>query len=372
MPRLLHLLFRRKLLFSLPIIVGLVLGVLWTTSHDRRSFQGAATLWVERPTVATGSSFTDYNQYATPSQNQASAMRELMSTRSFRIRVLERLKRSGEASLAVALLTLEDIRAKTYFRSAGAHVLSISHENDSAAVSVDVVRAVLDEYTSLYLAQIQERALTSKQFYEEQLNFARTSLEVAAAQLKEYVATRPQLLITGPINPTALPTGNLTVTSVGTLSLAGVTDQTLLRLLTVEETARKDYEQIQGRYADSQIAAVAADRGTPNFRILDEPQLAERPSLPGKRDLIMKPMFGIMFGVFVSAGMFILSWRLDRSVWMPSDIELIGLNVPIMTLPPVRSPKRSWPKSFVRLAAALRSGVQVARVPETRPVAPEA
>jgi hypothetical protein len=142
------------------------------------------------------------------------------------------------------------------------------------------------------------------------------------------------------------------------LTPTGAQDQVLVRLLSAEETAQKNYEQVLAALADSAIQAAASERGTANFSILDEPLLPVAPQPHGRRALMLMPMLGLVLGGFASAGLLFLAWRLDRRVWLPSDIAILGLQVPVATLPRLRPPRgRRWPGSFVLLAAAMRSGL---------------
>jgi hypothetical protein len=300
----------------------------------------SATVWVERPSAATGGSLLEYNPYLGPAQNQALAMAELMNTRSFPTRVLERLRAtstSGAESISVFTLT-----TNTAFIPRGTHTLQVVHSARSPGIAVEALNATLAEYSDLYVSQVRERSADAKEFYEEQLEYARMVLESASAEVKSYLATHTGVvsLITRELTP------------------AGAQDQVLVRLLSAEETAQKNYEQVLAALADSEIQAAASERGTANFSILDEPLLPVAPQPHGRRALMLMPMLGLVLGGFASAGLLFLAWRLDRRVWLPSDIAILGLQVPVATLPRLRPPRgRRWPGSFVLLAAAMRSGL---------------
>jgi hypothetical protein len=138
----------------------------------------------------------------------------------------------------------------------------------------------------------------------------------------------------------------------------------MARLVTAEQTARESYENVLANYASSQISA-STDTGTSgNFVIVDEPLVPGAPIPPPRRDLVLNPMLGLTAGLVLSTAIFILLWRLDRVVRLPSDLAIFGPDVPIMSIPRLHARGRRWPASFVRLATALQSGFRAG--PESR------
>jgi uncharacterized protein involved in exopolysaccharide biosynthesis len=209
-------------------------------------------------------------------------------------------------------------------------------------VAIESLKATLDEYSTLYVSQIRERSQAAKDFYQQQLEYARMVLESASAEVKSYLASH-----SGLVNQTTRE-----------LTPAGSQDQVAVRLLSAEETAQKNFEQLMASLAASEIEAAATERGTANFSILDEPETPSVPQPHGRRALMLKPALGLVLGAFGSAGLFFLAWRFDRKVWLVSDIDFLGLHVPVATLPRLKTRgRRRWPGSFVRLATAMRSGL---------------
>lgn len=335
---------RHKLLLAIPILLGILAGAAWTMLTLKDTYLSVATVWVERPTTETSRSFIDFDQWISPAQNQVNSMRELLATRSFRGDVLERA--NGQASSPFDLVAPHQLTQNTYITAIGTHAVSIGHQSSSPATAHTVVDAVLGAYTELYSTQITERAQSSKQFFEEQLKFAGSNLEEAHSQLNAYLLANP--IVREEVEAPATPAD---------ITAAAATDLALARLIGAEEIARETYDRIFAQFADIQIAANSTASGNANFRVLDPPEVPVLPQERGKRDLMLKPLLGLVMGSFISGGLFILISRLDRHVWLPADLSSLGLSVPIMTLPHLQSPSRRWPRSFLRLATALRGGL---------------
>jgi hypothetical protein len=72
---------------------------------------------------------------------------------------------------------------------------------------------------------------------------------------------------------------------------------------------------------------------------------------------------GLFGGAFIAACLFFILWRLDGKVRVPSDLSFLGSGLQVLTLPSLEARRRSWPDSFVRLAAALQCGLRDLRAP---------
>ena len=91
-PRLLDLLFRRKALLAIPLLLGVLVGFAWLIAvKPKPVYYAQATVWVDRPSAINGlvlSDVTDFNQYISPAQNQTGTLLELLSSKSFVVSVL--------------------------------------------------------------------------------------------------------------------------------------------------------------------------------------------------------------------------------------------------------------------------------------------
>ena len=101
--------------------------------------------------------------------------------------------------------------------------------------------------------------------------------------------------------------------------------------------------------------------------VIDPPEVPVNKVVRGKRDILMPPIFGMVAGAFFSTFALVLLWRLDRVVRLPSDLAAYGPNVPVVALPALKTRRKTWPASFVRLATAVQSGVWPRQVTPASP-----
>jgi len=335
--RILELVFRHKVLLALPIVFGLIGGVFALSLADAPYYRSYAAIWVERPTDLSGASFTDFNPWASPAQNQASSMKELLGLDAFATKIIARARPNTTDPWA-----LLELRSNTYIYPGGSHVLYVDHRSQDPYLAQRMVTATIDEYTNLYTSQIRERAQKAKMFYEEQLNAARNQLELTTGELRAYVARNPQLAGVPLDRPPS----------------SALRDAEFARLVAADETARGNYDQLLQKFADSQISANTVDGTVPNFLVMDEPKLPTVAIQPGKRALLMPPMFGLTGGFLISATGFLIYMRLDRRIHLANDLSFIDPSVPVMTLPRAKSRRRNWPSKFVRVGTALQNGLR--------------
>jgi uncharacterized protein involved in exopolysaccharide biosynthesis len=334
--RILELIFRHKFLLALPMILGISGGVFALSGSDS-FYSSRAGIWVERPTDLTGEAFTEFNPYASPAQNQAESMRELLLVDAFSTRILDRINEGRAEGLSMG-----ELKYGTFIYPGSTHLLYVEHHSSNPELAKRTVEEVVAEYASLYTTQIKDRATRAKAFYEEQLNTARGPLETASIELRNYVTRTPQLANVNLDDPPS----------------SALRDFEFARLAAAEETARQNYEQLLQQYANSQISASSAEGTIPNFLVLDKPGLPTIAIQPSKRSLLLPPLFGLAIGVFVSAIAFGIYWRLDRRIHLPDDLAFLAAAIPVMTLPAVKSRRRAWPSKFVRIAAALQNGLR--------------
>jgi uncharacterized protein involved in exopolysaccharide biosynthesis len=349
MERIVELVFRHKVLLSLPILLGLAGGLFALLGAGDPYYSSRAAIWVERPTDLTGESFTEFNPYTSPAENQASLMRELLGLNSFNEDIIRRVVESDSSGIGVGVA---EIRAKTFIYPYGQHVLYVEHHSHSAVRAQLMVSAVVGAYTDLYKSQIRDKAVRAKTFYKEQLDASSAALVKASADVKTHIARNPQLASVDLTNPLS------------------IRDAELARLVAAEQAARDSHDRTERKFADSQIAADTANGTIPNFLVMDEAQVPVAQVKATKRSLLVPPMFGLAAGMFFSAACFLVYWRLDRRVHLPDDLALIAPGIPLMTIPFVTPKRRRWPSRFVRLASALQIGLKPAELSNRWGVAP--
>ena len=335
--RIVELLFRHKLLLAVPVAAGLALGIVWATTTQTDRYAARAAILVERPSGAYGTSFFTFDPYRSPAENQSDSMRELLRTNAFSEAVLGRC-RTPNTQPQDCPLSIFELRANTLVNPGGTHLVFVDFQSASPVQAKNTVTAVLDEDGLVYTTEVRESAEKATAVYEEQLAIAQENLYKATTELNTYRGDHPDL-------------ASIDLENVATIS---ITDAEFVQLLSAVESATTTYDRIRNDLAETRIASSGDSNA--NYRVLDQPEVPASPLQPSTRTLATKPMLGLVGGLFVSSLLFLVLWRLDRTVRLPSDLAFLKTSVPVMVLPELRS-KRRWPASFVRLATAISSGL---------------
>jgi hypothetical protein len=333
-----ELAFRHKLLMIVPVVLGLVVGVAWFWSTQEDYYLSRASIRVDRPSFYPSDAFIDFSPYLSPAQNQAEAMNEWLGTAAFTNAVVDRANETTQACLAPAV-TPQDIQFHTGIRPNINKVVYVEHAAKDPCVAQKVTIAIVDEYTDVFTAELKADATQAANFYQSQLDRALEEQNRANAEYTAYVATHPELR------------GE----DITELSPNAAGDAGFVRVAAALQNANGNVRETQARLLATQDATTEVGVRK-NFQVLDEPQPGALLQ-PGTRAMATKPVLGLGAGLFVSAAIFLALWRLDRTVRLPGDLAFIGKKTPVMMIPALKSKRRRWPRSFVRLATAMTNGM---------------
>jgi uncharacterized protein involved in exopolysaccharide biosynthesis len=332
----LDLAFRHKILLVLPMVLGLIGGIGWFALSYEEDYVSRAILQVS-PSSYVPSTLA-YNPYLSPAENQANTMNPLLGTETFTTNILAQANKADPNCLHEPI-TKPMLLANTSIYAHGDSLLNVDFRSDIPCVGPTVVTAITDQYRDYYVTATQSTAARDKTFFEEQATLVAGQYDEAQQALRAYLQSHPELAGV-----------NLNDPSVGALSDAGL--QSAVNNVTSANDSR---QRITATLA--QIEVVLSGAETVNFYTYDEPTVPSAPVVPGTRDMLTKPMLGILLGMFASAAVFLLLWRMDKTVRLPSDLAFLQTSAPIMTLPDLNARRRKWPPSFVRLATAIQNGM---------------
>jgi len=170
---------------------------------------------------------------------------------------------------------------------------------------------------------------------------AKAAYDKANTAVQEYVRARPQLATVNLQNLPASVTG----------------DAEFAKLIEAQGSAKENYGRILGSYDESRITATSSDGIAAYFQILDQPS-APFKTRQSARSLLIRPIAALLVSLVASSLLLILFWRIDRKVRVPADLAFLGPDVQVVSLGSLSAKRRRWPKSFVRLATALDSGMR--------------
>ena len=280
----------------------------------------SARVYVSKPSVASGTNGTSWNQYASPGQNGANLLNEMVSFRQFTVKVAgdtdlakqyDLNSRSGQD--AVYARVTGDVQATQSKIAPDSMTLTVSDR--SPQMALQLANAVLKEF-SPYVGQ-QELADDQKieAFNLQELDTYKSALSQDDAQITQYLNAHPDLKV------------------------GGLTDATLDQLIqqqTVDKAQVAKYSDAFNavRYNESAITS-----GTANlFTVIDPPQLPLTPSHTYKK-LIEYTGGALAFALALIAVFVVGLTLLDRKVYETQDvrnvIEDLELDIPVIESVPV-------------------------------------
>ena len=283
-------------------------------------YQTSARVFVSKPSYASGTNGTNWNQYNSPGQNGANLLNEMVSFRQFTIKVAgdtdlahqyDLSSRSGQD--AVYARIARDVSVAPSKGASDSMTVTVADHNPQMALQI--ATAVLKEF-SPYLGQ-QELADDQKveAFDQQELDTYKSALSQDDAQITQYTNAHPELKVGGLTDPTL--------------------DQ-LLQQQTLDKAQVTTYSQDLNsiRYNETAITS-----GTANlFTVIDPPQLPLSPSHTYKK-LIEYTGGAFALALALVAAIVGGLTLLDRKVYETQDvrniIEDLELDIPVIESVPV-------------------------------------
>jgi len=199
MTRALEMVFRHRgqlfILLMAPIILsGIVVLAL------PRTYQSTASLWALRRYEIIGATGPESDLQSTPSQTQATALTELLQTRSFDLAVANDTGLPAQVNNGADAL-YSNLSAGVQVTTPGYNLLVITYSNSDPAVAQQVVSAVIAHYGQ----QSGSHALTEGQqllaAYKVQLAQAQTAADSATQAATQYLQQHQLTAIAAQADP---------------------------------------------------------------------------------------------------------------------------------------------------------------------------
>lgn len=190
--RLVDNLFRRLLLFLLPIVALTALGVV-QAGNELALYRSSATLSAssnpflpEQQIAGTAAQF-----FETPAAALSRVINEQLRTDSFMQRVAEQ---AGVLDAVDAgLIDLDVVRASVWAGANGDSILRVNAQWAEPATSQRLVTATIDEFRAYLNETLAADARDAELFFTEQLDIYTEARDEAVQALDEYVKTLPDL-----------------------------------------------------------------------------------------------------------------------------------------------------------------------------------
>ncbi|HEY7832323.1 MAG TPA: hypothetical protein VIG30_02055 [Ktedonobacterales bacterium] len=327
-------------LVALPVVLSL--GVVYVLP---RTYQATATLWALRRYEIIGATGPEADLLSSPSTTQATALQELLQTRTFALAV------ASDANLAATLdstlranaqarddALFQDISKGVIVTDQGYNLFTITYINQSPTISQQVVQATIKNYglqSSGYSIAEGQQLLAA---YQSQLTTAKQNAASAAQASAQYLRDHGLTAAQAAVDPEyQLLNGQAQQAQANLLNLQNAISQVNQELTTI------------GTGADGL------------FLIIDAPQVPDR-AVSRLKNILLGGGVGLGLALLACALYILVLVRRNHAILSPGEAERLTQLPVVMQLPEL-------PHSVVSLAVTVGSmtvrgqSVKVAELP---------
>lgn len=158
--------------------------------------QASAALWVESPAYfGSAAAAAGWNPYATPAQNQADVLQQLLQTRDFQDAVGLKLAASGAVTDQAREATVRSLPKQVKVSSPGSHLVAISYTCQVPAQCIAVLSDTLELF-GLRVAELQQQdAQGASSYLTSQLQTAQKTASASEDALRQYFKAHPRMTL---------------------------------------------------------------------------------------------------------------------------------------------------------------------------------
>ncbi len=303
------------ILFILPL--GISAAVIHYTP---RQYQSEATLWALHRYDILSATSIDTADLATPAETQATALSELLATRSFDLAVSQ--DAHLDATLDAATRANPQRRDDTLYADISAHVLtqalgynlfSVTYTNTNPQVAQQVVAAVVHHY-GLASQSVVANEGNLLPTYQTQLTQAQNAAQSAAAAEQAYIQAHPG------------------VTQTQLLS-----DPQYQQLVSQAQQAQQNVQNLQAIVTSLEQDTAMHGLGAESlYQVIDSPIASDKP-LSQLKSLMLAGGIGLAIALLACTAFILLIMRRDQTIYSLRDLQKITTHAVVMELPQLSS-----------------------------------
>lgn len=290
-----------------------------------RSYQSTATLWALQRYEIIGATGPDIDSTSTPAQTQATALSELLQTRSFALSVAQgtglaatlHLDPSAENTQVRDDALFKEISTRVQVTAGGYNLLVIAYTNQDSRVAQQVVAAVIQNYAAQSQNFSASEAHNLLNSFRTQLANAKYNENAAAAAEAHYLSAHPDL-------------ANLTQSQLLTDPQYAALDAQRIQAQTTVQDIQTTIDTI-----DQEIAAQGSDINS-LFKVQDAPLVPKQP-IPRTGLLLIAVGTGLGIALLACILYIIILVRRDHAIYSVSELETLTPLPILMQLPRLKS-----------------------------------
>jgi uncharacterized protein involved in exopolysaccharide biosynthesis len=256
--RYLSTLYRGRWLYLPVLLLMLAATGVGTYYLARTQYEATARIWVDKPLLENVLAPNAPPGYlASPAQQQADKLYQLLQTDSFLAAALKRTAMAGSLTgdMDRDRETIEYVRKRLGVTPLGSNTVRITYWGSDPALCQQVVQGTIDQFRTWDLTARVEQTSIERQFYEKQLQIYEDQVNGAAKRVEDFQGEHPY---PDPSSPQYLE---------------------LQRLQRELESARGLYNATRTKIDQANAADSLADTSRRSeFQIIDAPTVPTRPT----------------------------------------------------------------------------------------------
>lgn len=325
MTKVFEILFRNKwkllpLLLAPILLSGIVAFLL------PRSYQATARLFAGQRYAVLGATGLESDLQSTPAMTQATALTDLLQTRSFCLAVAKDTTLSRYIGVAPSDTSgLQDalyaeISTHVQVTAIGYQLYEITYTNKNPTVAMQVVKAVVAQFDSVSGSQASAEGEQLIATYQGQLKAAQQQADSTTQAAAQYLRDH-----------------NLT-------AITAQTDPQYQLLNQQAEQARSALANVQANInsVNQQLAMLNNQNGG-LFTVIDTPTVPDKPESRSKTFLLVGGI-GLALGLLACIGYFLVLVRLDQSVYSSADAQALSEYPVLIEIPRLPRQSTTWIK----------------------------
>jgi uncharacterized protein involved in exopolysaccharide biosynthesis len=299
--------YRGRRLYVPVLLLLLAATVLGTYYLASTQYEATARIWVDKPALdSVLDPNTPAGYVASPGQQQADKLNQLLQTDSFVVAVLTNTTASGRlTSDAERDRVIKEARGKLAVTPLGSNTVKILYTGSDPILCQQVVQGTIDQFRAWDLTARVEQSAIERQFYQKQLQIYQNQVDAAAKRVDDFQRDHP---FPDPASPQYLEL------------------QSLQREL---ESARALLSATSAKIEQANAANSVSDTSRQyEFQVLDAPTVPTRPAATLTR-LVEYLSLGLVasFGLVLCAIAF-ATWQ-DTTIRTGEDLQRLT-SVPLL------------------------------------------
>lgn len=289
-----------------------------------RTYQAEVSLWALHRYTVIGATGPESNLQDTPADTQATALQELLQTRSFALEVAHKVNLAPTLNLSGSVLTnpsqLDDalfaeISRNVTVTAGGYNLYVISYANRDPQMAVQVIAQVVSQFVLQSNRFSLDEAQNLLSSYQSLLQKAQETEHEAAAAEAQYLTEHHN------------PSAQALASDPQYQSLHNATQQAQANVSAIQDTLSTIQQQIS-----------AQGTGTNNlFTQVDAPHTLTQPVSRSKTYIIVG-VVALLVGLLACVIYLLIALRRDRSIYSPLELQRITSLPVLMQLPRLTTP----------------------------------